>query len=148
GVPRPRPRTARRGPRNANRHRPARSRPYPRPRAQCRHNIRQDRSASWESCAGLDSLGHGVPVVEGVHLVADLLAGLVALARDYHGVSSTGDADRIFDRLPAAGHFGRPCIGDMAVTNLAHDGTPDRRRVLMARVVVGDYDDIGIFGCG
>ena len=82
-----------------------------------------------------------VAVVEGVHHAPDLLAGLVALAGDHHGVAGSGQRHDLADR--------RAAVADLAhLGPLDHGGPeqhrgPDRGGVLGARVVVGDHEHVG-----
>ena len=86
-------------------------------------------------------LAHHVAVVEGVHDPVDLLAGLVALARDHDDVARPGQRQRGGDGRPPVAlleHLG-------AVPVRAPSSTAARiaAGVLGARVVVGDDDHVG-----
>ena len=62
--------------------------------------------------------------------------GLVALAGDQDDVAGAGDADRFGDRFAPAADLGR-------ARRAGHDRGADRRRILAARIVVGDDHQVG-----
>ena len=89
-----------------------------------------------------------VAVVEGVRDAGDLLAGLVALAGDQHGVAGPGARDGGGDRLgPVADLAHLAALGRRHRVDAGEHRCADRRRVLGARVVVGDDQQVGA-ACG
>ena len=88
-----------------------------------------------------EQLSDHVAVVEGVHDAVDLLAGLVALAGDHHDVAGPGQPERRGDRLAAVAHLDH--LGAVPARAPVQHRGPDRGRVLGARVVVGDDQDVG-----
>jgi hypothetical protein len=76
-------------------------------------------------------------IVEGIDRVADDLPGLVALAGDQQRVARPSASTAAQDRLGPVADLVRLGAG-------GQDRGADRGRVLAARVVVGDIDDIGV----
>ena len=70
-------------------------------------------------------------IAERQHAVADDLAGFVALARDQQHIAGPSAAIAAADRLAAVADLGR-------ARRCGEDRRADRRRVLAARIVVGD----------
>ena len=85
-----------------------------------------------------------VAVVEGVHRAVDLLAGLVALARDQHDVAGLRQPERHRDGLATVADLHHPLAADPLGTQ--QHGPTDLGGVLAARVVVGDDEDVGQAG--
>src|SRR6266540_747101 len=81
-------------------------------------------------------------VVEGEHVGADDLIGLVAFARDDDHVAGSGPGKRALDGGFPVGHCLMPVEGDTA-RNARYDIGDDRLRRLAARVVGGDPHAIG-----
>ena len=69
----------------------------------------------------------------------------MALTGDHHHVAAAGPGDSVGDRRPAV-----PDLDDVRTAGFAsgagHDGGPDRSRILVSRVVVGDHDQVGELG--
>ena len=86
---------------------------------------------------------HGA-VVERMHDAGDLLTGLVALARDEHGVAGAGRRPpRRWPRRGRRPRAPRPRCAAGTASAPASMARADRGRILRARVVVGDDQHVG-----
>src|SRR5436305_6751153 len=103
-------------------------------RSRCRLSRRRSRRRSTGHSCG--ALPRAQRVVEWKHLVADDLAGLMALARDEDDVSLTRNANGLGDG------FAPP--GDLACSGRSgHDRGPYECGILAPGIVVRDDNDVG-----
>src|SRR5262245_56117636 len=107
------------------------------------------RTISWTVKVGMlgrplaeDGARH-VTVVEGQHVGADDLVGLVPLARDDHGVAGAGPGERVRDGRATVGLGGPARVAARHGPHPGQDLVDDGAGRLRARVVRGDPHPIG-----